>query len=743
MRTRPLKGSTALVAAVAMVLSVLAVPRATPARADFGDPHYYAQPLFNLDPGTTVGPRAIYAASDDQRAALAALETSATADVAADHGLSVSDSATMLAWARNDIRARIYADLLAIVEMPANERTADEQQDYQWVQAVVQRQAITAALDAIGEYNEWSGGTSYDQQQVANPNPPVNYGADGTSGYCRYHAPDEAEGDDSYQGRDDPTCSVACQSPQGCEPPTPSYDTFLGWGNYDEDSTLLANPNVPTAVPTSADAVAGTIAEVAFGVGALGGAASVPVGTALAGSAVQEAILPYAVKSFLGAGEALAAGLAFIVLVVVVAFIVATLRGLRVIDDAQLPDKLDQLLAGAQADTNPDLADIFSVDYGKQVLLAFVTGATTPDPDPAFCDPAFYDCSAPQPLPPSDSDQEFDVKAYGQSFGSITTTVDSQDWGNSPQTTRVTAGWFVTAGTDPTSGASVTVQGLAWRYVDWNGKHWTARLVQDASGARHFVATMAASDWPTGGDGSSCQAIGTCFTGDSIEVTGPTGALDTVRLLGLPPTAQLDEYAYDPDQLPLSVPAPGVLANDTDPQGETLIAFLADAPSHGSVDLLADGSFTYTPDGGYVGRDTFTYTAVNTDRERSAPVTVYLDSGYPPVAVDDSYVTAVNTTMAVPAPGVEANDSDPDGSGLSRAPRPNRATGRWRGRFMATGFRSSGCMATGISPISPTRTTPARIRSRTPIQMGPGASAMSRRSISTWAHRLRRPSCRK
>ena len=39
----------------------------------------------------------------------------------------------------------------------------------------------------------------------------------------------------------------------------------------------------------------------------------------------------------------------------------------------------------------------------------------------------------------------------------------------------------------------------------------------------------------------------------------------------------------------------------------------ASGPSHGTLTLHADGSFTYTPDAGYNGTDTFTYTATDGD----------------------------------------------------------------------------------------------------------------------------------
>lgn len=54
----------------------------------------------------------------------------------------------------------------------------------------------------------------------------------------------------------------------------------------------------------------------------------------------------------------------------------------------------------------------------------------------------------------------------------------------------------------------------------------------------------------------------------------------------------------------------GLLANDTDANGFATMAVQTlpvNAPPNGSVVLAADGSFTYTPNTGFVGADTFTY----------------------------------------------------------------------------------------------------------------------------------------
>ena len=59
------------------------------------------------------------------------------------------------------------------------------------------------------------------------------------------------------------------------------------------------------------------------------------------------------------------------------------------------------------------------------------------------------------------------------------------------------------------------------------------------------------------------------------------------------PRAEDDSDSTNKD-IPLSVPASeGVLANDTDPDGDTLSAVLVSGPAHGTLSLNANGSFTY------------------------------------------------------------------------------------------------------------------------------------------------------
>jgi hypothetical protein len=75
------------------------------------------------------------------------------------------------------------------------------------------------------------------------------------------------------------------------------------------------------------------------------------------------------------------------------------------------------------------------------------------------------------------------------------------------------------------------------------------------------------------------------------------------------PVAVDDSYSVNQDTT-LNVTAPGVLANDSDADGDTLSAVLVSSPAHGNPSPLgADGSIHYIPNPGFTGFDSFTYKA--------------------------------------------------------------------------------------------------------------------------------------
>ncbi|MQF70472.1 tandem-95 repeat protein [SAR202 cluster bacterium AD-812-D07_MRT_10900m] len=106
----------------------------------------------------------------------------------------------------------------------------------------------------------------------------------------------------------------------------------------------------------------------------------------------------------------------------------------------------------------------------------------------------------------------------------------------------------------------------------------------------------------------------------NFNLNGPM-AWDTTPTT--PPLAIADFYwVYQDTQL--SISGIGVLRNDHDGESDSLTATVVDGPSHGSLTLYSNGSFNYDPGASYIGADSFTYTASDS-QTTSVKTTVTID----------------------------------------------------------------------------------------------------------------------
>lgn len=92
-----------------------------------------------------------------------------------------------------------------------------------------------------------------------------------------------------------------------------------------------------------------------------------------------------------------------------------------------------------------------------------------------------------------------------------------------------------------------------------------------------------------------------------------------------PPIAAGDSYST-PEGTVLEVSTPGVLANDSDLDGDALYVSVDTEPVNGTLMLYPDGSFTYTPGVGFTGTDSYTYEACDSDACSTATVTIEVSS---------------------------------------------------------------------------------------------------------------------
>ncbi|HEX7842171.1 MAG TPA: cadherin-like domain-containing protein, partial [Kofleriaceae bacterium] len=140
---------------------------------------------------------------------------------------------------------------------------------------------------------------------------------------------------------------------------------------------------------------------------------------------------------------------------------------------------------------------------------------------------------------------------------------------------------------------------------------------------------------------------------------GVASVFVTVISVNAPPAAVDDALTAAED----SPGAINLLANDSDPDGDTLTVVAFDQPAHGSVSV-ASGIATYTPAANYHGPDAFGYT-VRDPGGLTSTATVHitvLPVNDAPVAADDAASLAEDSSVAI---DVVANDSDVDGDALA------------------------------------------------------------------------------
>jgi len=160
------------------------------------------------------------------------------------------------------------------------------------------------------------------------------------------------------------------------------------------------------------------------------------------------------------------------------------------------------------------------------------------------------------------------------------------------------------------------------------------------------------------------------FTYEAENSTGDKSIGTVSVVVNTTPVVVDDSYNVDEDTVLVVQAATGLLANDTDPDGDTITAKVSVAPTSGELALGDDGSFTYTPVADFNGDVTFTY-IVDDGALPSAEATVTITVAAvndDPVAVADTYDAVEEQELGVSiAAGILSNDTDVDGDTLTAA----------------------------------------------------------------------------
>lgn len=212
------------------------------------------------------------------------------------------------------------------------------------------------------------------------------------------------------------------------------------------------------------------------------------------------------------------------------------------------------------------------------------------------------------------SDGSFSFDSTGVTASSVTFTYTASDGTATSNVAIVT----VTIGNTPPVAADDTgsvsedtplvlsAPGVLGNDTDANGDSLTtvARRrpgERDADARHRRLVTYTPDPHFHGTDGFTSQAS----DGQAASVTASV-VITVTPVNDLPAAADDSFEVVENGSLVSSI---GVLANDTDADGESLAAVLVAGPSNGSIPLSPDGSFTYTPDFAFVGTDVFTYQA--------------------------------------------------------------------------------------------------------------------------------------
>ncbi len=144
--------------------------------------------------------------------------------------------------------------------------------------------------------------------------------------------------------------------------------------------------------------------------------------------------------------------------------------------------------------------------------------------------------------------------------------------------------------------------------------------------------------------------------------------LDNVQLVGTSLAGEPNNAPVAADDADTTLEDNGitvnVLANDSDPDGDTIQVGSVTDGTNGTVVDNGNGTVTYTPDANFHGTDSFTYRAYDgADYSDPATVTITVDPvNDAPVAVNDAATTPQDTPLIIQA---LTNDTDVDGDILA------------------------------------------------------------------------------
>ena len=274
----------------------------------------------------------------------------------------------------------------------------------------------------------------------------------------------------------------------------------------------------------------------------------------------------------------------------------------------------------------------------------------------------------------------FTVAAFDVSLGTIATNGSTANGsGYSPS---VPNGWSVSTNT-------TTTLGVMYIGISNNSN---VNITGGASGSLVIINFHVSSNAPSQlahidlagayGDVPDTSLIdGTPFTSDYAPYLNPSPQDNTVlsptysysgtdpddglvTIGNLVDVASNDAYSVTERDIAgdpmLSLAAPGVLANDTSPAGDRIQAVQLSNTTNGALTFNADGSFSYAPNLGFRGSDSFTYQFNDLTAGNSSNVATVTINVTPRLSIPTNLSGVPGGAVVVP---VNIDNPDPAGSG--------------------------------------------------------------------------------
>ena len=117
-----------------------------------------------------------------------------------------------------------------------------------------------------------------------------------------------------------------------------------------------------------------------------------------------------------------------------------------------------------------------------------------------------------------------------------------------------------------------------------------------------------------------------------------------VNRVNLGPTSIDDDLGMLPADAPTTIALSDLLINDSDPDGDALALVSFSQPANGTLVQELDGNLTYTPNPGFSGPDSFTYTITDgTSQQDTATVSWVVNDV--PIALADQFTTLTDESL--------------------------------------------------------------------------------------------------